>query len=47
MKDYGLQIEKENAVAATEFQEAARCRDLQVELRRVLALLYEELSRNQ
>ncbi len=47
MQDYDLQIKKENAVAATDFQTAAQYRDVQVELRRQLALLHEEISRNQ
>ncbi len=38
MKDYDLQVEKEKAVAATEFEKAAQCRDMQTEVRRLLAL---------
>jgi ATP-dependent Clp protease ATP-binding subunit ClpA len=47
MQDYELQLEKENAVAAMEFEKGAQCRDLQEELRRRLRLLYEELSRDE
>jgi outer membrane lipopolysaccharide assembly protein LptE/RlpB len=42
-----LQVEKENAIVATDFEKAAQCRDMQAEVRRRLILLLEELSRNQ
>jgi len=47
MQDYDLQIEKEKAVAATDFEIAAQCRDAQVDVRRQLLILLEGWSRDQ
>ena len=47
LEQHDLQIEKENAIVATDFEKAAQCRDMQAEVRRRLILLLEELSRNQ
>jgi len=47
MQDYELQVEKEKAVAAADFEKAARCLDAQVELRHQLSVLLEELARNE
>ena len=44
LRIYELQVEKENAIASTDFGKAAQCRDAQVDLRRRLALLFDELS---
>jgi hypothetical protein len=47
LREHELQVEKENAIVATDFEKAAQCRDMQTEVRRRLILLLDELSRNQ
>jgi len=47
LKEHELQVEKENAIVAANFEKAAECRDMQTEVRRRLILLLDELSRNQ
>jgi hypothetical protein len=47
LREHELQIEKENAIVATDFEKAAQSRDLQAKVRRRLILLLDELSRDQ
>ncbi len=47
LQEHELQVEKENAIVATDFEKAAQCRDIQTEVRRRLILLLDELSRDQ
>ena len=47
LREHELQVEKENAIVAMNFEKAAQCRDMQTEVRRRLILLLNELSRNQ
>ena len=47
LREHELQVEKENAIVATDFEKAAQCRDMQTEVRRRLILLLDELSRDQ
>ena len=47
MQDYELQAAKQEAVAATDFDTAARHRDTQVDLRRLLWQLVKELLKDQ
>ncbi len=47
MQDYELQLEKEEAVAATDFDRAKRCLDGQLEARRQLAVVIEGWLWNQ
>ncbi len=47
LREHELQIEKENAIVAANFEKAAQCRDMQTEVRRRLILLLDELSRDQ
>jgi hypothetical protein len=46
MQDYRLQVAKEEAIAAADFENAARQRDAQVDLRRRLRQLIQELLQN-
>ena len=39
LREHELQVEKENAIVTSDFEKAARCRDIQTEGRRLLILL--------
>jgi hypothetical protein len=47
LREHELQVEKENAIVARDFEKAAQCRDRQTEVRRRLISLLDELSGNQ
>lgn len=46
MQGYQFQAHKESAIASQDFDKAGQCRDVQMELRRQLAVLLDELTRN-
>jgi hypothetical protein len=45
LEQHDLQIEKENAIVATDFEKAAKCRDRQAEVRRRTVILLDELAK--